>query len=110
AQLSSTAEASTYYAEQADEEALKAYEVNPHHLLNLKGITNVYQQLTTVDQEYLQTAISMAQKTVALDTTDANAQLTLAQLYLQAKRYDDALSAFNMVVALRPQAANSYLQ
>src|SRR5690606_16862511 len=37
AQLSSTAEASTYYAKQADEEALKAYEVNPHHLLNLKG-------------------------------------------------------------------------
>ncbi len=109
AQVTTTTATATYYARQADKEAQGAYRLNPYHILNLKGITTVYQQLSNVDQKYLDSAIKMAQTTVELDLTDANAQHTLAQLYLQAKDYELALATFNRVIDLRPQAADSYI-
>ena len=110
AQLSTATELADHYATQADQLAQQAYQLNPHHILNLKGLATVYQQLGNVDQKYLEPAIALAQEVVGLDPTDANAQQTLAQLYLQNNQNQPSLDRFNTVIELRPQSANSYLQ
>ena len=110
AQLSTASELADRYASQADQIAQQAYQLNPHHILNLKGLTTVYQQLGNVDQKYLNSAITLAQETLSLDPADANAQQSLAQLYLQTNKPEQALTRFNAVIKLRPQSANSYVQ
>lgn len=97
------------YAIAADHAAQTAYEINPHHILNLKGITSVYLQLGSVDPKYTDLAIRFARMAVDLDANDANAQKTLAQLYLQTNQHENALTAYNNVISLRPRSADSYL-
>lgn len=110
AQLSTASELADRYVAKSDQLAQQAYQLNPHHILNLKGLITVYQQLGNVDQKYLSSATNLAQEAISLDPTDANAQQTLAQLYLQTNKQEEALVRFNTVVKLRPQSANSYLQ
>ena len=93
----------------AQDEAQRAYALNPNNLLTTKGLVALYQQLGATSSKFNDLALAMAQKSLQLAPTDAAAAQQLADLNLELNNKEAALNSFDTLVALRPKSPESYL-
>ncbi len=88
-------------------EAQKAYKKNSLNSLTLKTLTKTYYNLSFVDSAYLSYAEKIGTEMVSLSPTDPKAYYNLGLVYYVSGNDEEARTALEKAVQLRPQYAEA---
>lgn len=94
--------------QQAINEGKTAVKLNTVSVLGWENMANIYAQLVNVAQGSDNWAIISYKQAISLDSTNPTLRLQLGSVYYQMKKYTDAITQFQIAIALKPNYANAY--
>lgn len=98
----------TQLIQQAIREGQAAVSLNAGHAQNWENLARIYQSLFSLAQGADQWTISAYQQSVALDPVNPLTRLSLGGVYYALNQKEDAVKAFELAVASKPDFANAH--
>lgn len=94
--------------QQAIGEAKRAVELAPSNVIMWENLARTYQQLIGVAQNADNWTIASYQQALILDPTNPMLFVDFGLVFVQLKKYPDAITQFKRSIALKPDYANAY--
>lgn len=101
-------QAASQLIQQSIAQAKVAVTLSPESITAWENLGSVYQALMNVAQGGDTWAAASYQKAISFDPTNPVLALNLGIVLVHEKKYDDAVTAFNRAITLRPDFANAY--
>lgn len=92
----------------AIEQGKTAVSINSVKAANWASLAQIYRALIPVVQGADQFAIQVYQQAIALEPTNPNLRIALGGIFYSLKNYDEAIKAFELGVAAKPDLANAH--
>lgn len=94
--------------QQAIREGQATVSLNPTRSANWQVLANIYQTIIPYASQSDQFAVQSYNQATNLDPIDPNLRISLGGLYYSLGQYDNALSAFQFAVYMKPDLPNAY--
>ena len=94
--------------QQAIFEAKRAVELAPSDVIAIENLARTYQQLIGVAQNADNWTIASYQQALSLDPTNPMLSVDFGLVFVQLKKYPEAITQFKRAIALKPDYANAY--
>lgn len=98
----------TQLVQQAIQEGKNAVVLNAGRSGNWEVLAQIYKSIMPFAQGADQFAIQTYTQAIALDPTNPNLRIALGGVYYALGNYDEAISAFKLAVAAKPDLANAH--